>query len=99
MTKKAWQDWQERVNETTNITLYKPLIKRYNEGNVWAYILFTDKYDGKLMKITFNGDFVEIIIERIKDVIKGSTIKQYYTVIEHITLNREDIKNVVYKNK
>ena len=54
MTKKFWQDWQNRANTTDAIVLFCTR----NDGTIWPGA--RRKISGAIQSVSFNGNFVEI---------------------------------------
>ena len=90
MTKKFWKDWQNRIGETTNILLR---IAVFNPNNGACYCRSILGNEDKILKASFHGDAVDLIIER------HWTRKGHYVVEnEYLTLNRTEIKNIEFNN-
>ncbi len=89
MTKKFWNDWQKRIGETKNIWLFS---KYYGNAFYGSYVLNTDD---RLIKATFHGDAVDLIIERHTRVIDWNTrsLKQHVEN-EYLTLHRNEIATI-----
>ena len=91
MTKKYWADWQKRIGETKNIYLFS----KYH-GNTFygSYVLNTND---RLIKATFHGDAVDLIIERHNKVIDWHTrsLKQHVEN-EYTTLHRNEIASIEF---
>ena len=91
MTKKYWADWQKRICETKNIWLFS----NYH-GNAFygSYVLNTND---RLIKATFHGDAVDLIIERHNRVIDWHTrsLKQHIEN-EYLTLHRNEIASIEF---
>ena len=68
MTKKFWDDWKKRIGETNYIALYRSIIVNgeiYNRWNLLNHIYADDR----IVKATFNGDSVDLVIEKFSWVI------------------------------
>ena len=91
MTKKFWADWQKRIGETKNIYLFS----KYH-GNAF-YGLYVLNTNDRLIKATFHGDAVDLIIERHHTVIDWNTrsLKQHVEN-EYKTLHRTDIASIEF---
>ena len=103
MTKKFWNDWQNRIGETKNICLF---LKHYNYskgnkifayyGKKWGGIL--NDYNGeKILKAEFHGDAVDLIIERHKWVFGVNCNDHFHIENEYLTLHREEIASIEFK--
>lgn len=95
MTKKFWEDWQNRIGETDNIIILRPFI---HNGVYFRRRLIDTASGSKLMKATFNGDTVDLVIELHTSVFD----KDLWGFKEHIenvylTLRRKDIKTIYFK--
>lgn len=93
MTKKFWKDWQNRIGETKNIYLRTCV---FNKNNVkWYYHnVLSNLYDkDKILKASFHGDAVDLIIERYWYVDGHWHIEN-----EYLTLHRNEIKTIVFIN-
>lgn len=93
MTKKFWKDWQTRISETKNIWLFS---KYYGNAFYGSYVL---KLNDRLIKATFHGDTVDLIIECHTSVIDRNThsLKQHVEN-EYLTLHRTEIANIEFIN-
>ena len=91
MTKKYWADWQKRIGETKNIYLFS---KYHGNAFYGSYILNTND---RLIKATFHGDEVDLIIERHNEVIDWHTrsLKQHVEN-EYTTLHRTEIASIEF---
>ena len=91
MTKKYWADWQKRIGETKNIYLFS---KFHGNAFYGSYVLDTDD---RLIKATFHGDAVDLIIERHTQVIDWNTrsLKQHVEN-EYKTLHRNEIASIEF---
>ena len=98
MTKKYWNDWQKRIGETKNI--YKFWF--YNGGGKRkSFNGELNELDGDiLLKATFHGDAVDLVIERHRIVFDYRTRSLRHNVEnEYLTLHREDIASIEFKEK
>lgn len=85
MTKKYWNDWQKRLGETKQIYLCYP--KR---------LLYSDKGE-RILSYKFNGDTVDLVIQRKRYVSDNKPPYYHYHVEnEYITLNRVDIASIEF---
>lgn len=91
MTKKFWNDWQNRIGETKNIWLFS---KYYGNAFYGLYVLNTDDH---LIKATFHGDAVDLIIERHKWVFGVNCNDHFHIENEYLTLHREEISSIEFK--
>lgn len=97
MTKKFWADWQKRIGETKNI--YRFYKYKYSDGKIylskWPGSLLNS--DDKLIKATFHGDAVDLVIERHNTVIDWNTcsLKQHVEN-EYLTLHRDEIATIEF---
>ena len=91
MTKKFWADWRNRIGETKNIWLFS---KYHGNAFYGSYVLNTDD---RLIKATFHGDAVDLIIERHNRVIDWNTrsLKQHVEN-EYLTLHRNEIASIEF---
>jgi len=102
MTKKFWNDWRKRVGETKQIYLvYEFFGQKIN--NLWCargllgYCLDDDGHD-KIISVKFNGDTVDMVIERKRYVTDLSSRRgyHYHTENEYVTFNRKDVITVEF---
>ena len=91
MTKKFWADWRNRIGETKNIWLFS---KYHGNAFYGSYVLNTND---RLIKATFHGDAVDLIIERHNRVIDWNTrsLKQHVEN-EYLTLHRNEIASIEF---
>ena len=91
MTKKFWADWQKRFGETKNIWLFS---KYYGNACYGSYVLNTND---RLIKATFHGDVVDLVIERHNRIIDWHTrsLKQHVEN-EYLTLYRNEIASIEF---
>jgi len=91
MTKKFWADWRNRIGETKNIWLFS---EYYGNAYYGHYVLDTDDH---LIKASFHGDTVDLIIERHTEVIDWHTrsLKQHVEN-EYLTLHRNEIASIEF---
>lgn len=91
MTKKYWNDWQKRIGETKNI--YKFWF--YNDG--FKRKLFNGELNAlagdKVSKAYFHGDAVDLVIEKWHNTFS----KSIHVYNEYITLHREEIASIEFK--
>lgn len=92
MTKKYWLDWQKRIGETKNIELFS-----YHLGRKMKLHLLLNR-DDRLIKAKFNGDTVDLVIERHMMGLNSWTI---YTHVEneYRRIHREEISNIIFKRR
>lgn len=91
MTKKYWADWQKRIGETKNVYLFS----KYHGNAFYGSYLLND--NDRLIKTTFHGDAVDLIIERHNRVIDWNTrsLKQHVEN-EYLTLYRNEIASIEF---
>ena len=91
MTKKFWADWQKRIGETKNIWLFS---KYHGNAFYGSYVL---NNNDRLIKVSFHGDEVDLVIERHNTVIDWHTrsLKQHVEN-EYTTLHRTDIASIEF---
>ena len=93
MTKKFWNDWQKRVGETENISLNVCIFNK-NNGRYYYHSVLSHLYgDDKILKASFYGDVVDLVIER-----HGWGNGHHTVENEYLTLNRTEIKNIEFIN-
>ena len=91
MTKKYWADWQKRIGETKNIWLFS---KYHGNAFYGSYVLNTND---RLIKATFHGDAVDLIIERHNEVIDWHTRSlRQHVENEYLTLHRNEIASIEF---
>ena len=90
MTKKFWKDWQNRIGETKNIELNYCV---FNKNNARCYCHSVLGKEDKILKASFHGDAVDLIIER-----HGWGNGHYTVENEYLTLHRTEIKTVKFNN-
>lgn len=92
MTKKFWADWQKRIGETTQVRVYS--------GYSWSGYASAHRLlntNDRIIKATFHGDAVDLIIERHTEVINWSSrSRQQHVENEYTTLHRNDIKTIEF---
>lgn len=95
MTKKFWEDWQNRIGETDNIIILHPFILN---GVYFRRRLIDTASGSKLIKATFNGDTVDLVIELHTSVF-NKDLWVFNERIENVylTLRRKDIKTIYFK--
>ena len=96
MTKKFWADWQRRIGETKNIQKFYKF--EYSNGTIHiskSYGKILNDKD-KLIKATFHGDAVDLIIERHNWVISYIGADHWHIENEYLTLHREEIANIEF---
>lgn len=96
MTKKFWADWQRRIGETKNIQKFYKF--EYSNGTIHISKscgrILNDK--DKLIKATFHGDAVDLVIERHNWVISYTGADYWHIENEYLTLHREEIANIEF---
>ena len=99
MTKKFWKDWQNRIGETENISLNVCVFNKNNGRCYYHSILSHVNGDDKILKASFHGDAVDLIIERHTEVIDWNTrSRKQHIENEYLTLHRTEIKNIEFIN-
>ena len=93
MTKKFWKDRQNRIGETKDIELNYCVFNKNNARCYYHSILSHINGDDKILKATFHGDAVDLIIER-----HGWGNGHYTVENEYLTLHRTEIKTVKFNN-
>ena len=96
MTKKFWVDWQKRIGETKNIQKFYRF--EYSDGKIYlskSYCGVLNDKD-KLIKATFHGDAVDLVIERHNWVISYTSADHWHIENEYLTLHREEIANIEF---
>ena len=96
MTKKFWDDWQKRIGETYRIDLFDSVKvddKFYNRWNLLSHAFADDK----IIKATFNGDSVDLVIEQHRWVI--SSPSHMHTENLYVTLERANIRTIEFNRK
>ena len=91
MTKKYWNDWQKRVDQTKDIYLfiiYSDGYKHKRFGGMLSHL-----YGDRLLKADFHGDAVDLIIERWH----RTSTRAMHVENEYLTLHREEIACVKFK--
>lgn len=93
MTKKFWYDWQNRIGETKNIELCSFIINKNND-RIYYHSVLSDIYGkDKILKASFHGDVVDLIIERHRWGNGHNVVEN-----EYLTLHRTEIKNIEFIN-
>lgn len=93
MTKKFWKDWQKRIGETENISLVSFITNKNNGRTYYHSVLSKVCGDDKILKASFNGDSVDLVIER-----HGWGNGHHTVENEYLTLHRTEIKNIEFIN-
>ena len=91
MTKKFWKDWQNRIDETEDIKLN---ICVFNKNNARCYYnsVLSQVYNDKILKASFHGDAVDLVIERY-----GWGNNHNIVENEYLTLRRTEIASIKFK--
>lgn len=97
MTKKYWADWQKRIGETKNIELCSFITNKNNGRTYYNSVLSNVHGEDKILKASFHGDAVDLIIERHNEVIDWHTrsLKQHVEN-EYLTLHRNEIESIEF---
>lgn len=92
MTKKFWKDWQNRIGETENISLNVCIFNK-NNGRYYYHSVLSHAfgYDDKILKASFNGDAVDLVIER-----HGWANCHHIVENEYLTLHRTEIDSIKF---
>ena len=93
MTKKFWKDWQNRIGETKNIYLGTCVFNK-NSERWYCYCILSTLYEDKILKTSFYGDAVDLVIERHRYVDGHWHIEN-----EFLTLHRNEIKTIKFIKK
>ena len=93
MTKKFWKDWQNRIGETVNISLNICVFNKNNGRCYYHLVLSHVNGDDQILKASFHGDAVDLIIER-----HGWGNGHHTVENEYLTLHRTEIKNIEFIN-
>lgn len=95
MTKKFWNDWQKRIGETKNIYTFSCTFEGQPRNGYKHRILSNDK--DRLIKATFYGDAVELVIERHTTVFNRAAWGFHEHVEnEYTTLHRNEIASIEF---
>lgn len=90
MTKKFWKDWQNRIGETKDIELNVCVFNK-NNGRCYYHSVLSSVYNDKILKTSFHGDVVDLIIER-----HGWGNGHNVVENEYLTLHRTEINNIEF---
>ena len=94
MTKKFWKDWQNRIGETKDIELNSCVFNK-NNGACYYHSVLSQVYNDKILKASFYGDAVDLVIERHREKLNFKTrSRQMVVENEYLTLHRTEIKNI-----
>ncbi len=93
MTKKFWNDWQNRIGETKNIYLNHWITNPKLDRTYYHTLLSNVHGEDKILKASFNGDSVDLVIER-----HGWGNGHHTVENEYLTLNRTEIENIEFIN-
>ena len=93
MTKKYWKDWQKRIGETKNIYLFWIHPDGYRR-KLYGGVL-SELNGDVLLKANFHGDAVDLVIEKWHNTFS----KSIHVYNEYITLHREEIASIEFKEK
>jgi len=92
MTKKYWADWQKRIGETKDIELNVCVFNK-NNARCYYHSVLSQVYNDKILKASFHGDSVDLIIERHSWGNGHNVVEN-----EYLTLHRTEIKNIEFTN-
>lgn len=84
MTKKFWNDWQKRIEETDQIYL--------DSFGWWAILNPGDQ----ILHADFDQDAVQLTINKLCRKLCGFNIHSYYVIVKEI-YNRTNIKTIKFK--
>jgi len=93
MTKKFWNDWKKRVNETYRIDLFESVEINGEFYNRWN-LLNHSFVDDKIIKANFNNDSVDLVIEQYRWV--SSSPSHLHKENLYVTLKRANIKTIEF---
>lgn len=96
MTKKFWNDWKKRIDETYRIDLFESIKVNgefYNRWNLLCHAFADDK----IIKAKFNGDLVDLTIKQYRWV--SSSPSHLHTENLYVTLERTNIKSIEFNRK
>ena len=93
MTKKFWNNWKRRINETYRIDLFESVKINGEFYNRWNLLNHTFA-DDEIIKAMFNGDTVDLVIKQYRWV-NGSP-NHLHTENLYVTLERTNIKSIEF---
>ena len=93
MTKKFWKDWQNRIGETKNIELHSFITNKNNGRTYYHSVLSNIHGEDKILKATFKGDIVDLVIEK-----HGWGNGHHIVENDYLTLSRTEIDSIIFKN-
>ena len=96
MTKKFWNDWKKRVDETYRIDLFESVEVNgefYNRWNLLSHAFADDK----IIKAKFNNDSVDLVIEQHRWV--TSSPSHLHSENLYVTLERLNIKSIEFNRR
>ena len=96
MTKKFWNDWKKRVNETYRIDLFESVEVNGNRYNMWNLLCHAFA-DDKVIEAKFNNDSVDLVIEQHRWVI--SSPAHLHKENLYVTLKRTNIRTIEFNRK
>ena len=96
MTKKFWNNWKNRLGDTKQIYLCRQKTKWSDYENNLRYSkrLLNDYIGERILSYKFNGNTVDLVIERKRYVDDGHFNWHYNIENEYITIKRKDIVSV-----
>ena len=89
MTKKFWNDWQCMIGETSDIVLGGSVCNPRNGHTYYNHILYTYFGEDRILCVDFNGDSVDLKIERHNWANGHCIVEDGY-----LTLDRNDISTI-----
>ncbi len=96
MTKKFWKDWQKRIGETKDIELNVCVFNK-NNARCYYHSVLSQVYNDKILKASFHGDAVDLVIERHTEVIDWNTrSRKQHVENEYLTLHRNEIASIEF---
>jgi len=96
MTKKFWKDWQNRIGETKDIELNVCVFNK-NNGACYYHSVLSSVYNDKILKASFHGDVVDLVIERHREKINFKTRSgQMVVENEYLTLHHTEIASIEF---
>lgn len=98
MTKKFWNDWKARIGETEQVYLCPKYGWLKGCNDLFYADRLLDLYKGeRILSHKFNGNTIELVIERKIYVEDGIFGWHYDVQNECVTIHRKDIVSVTFK--
>ena len=99
MTKKFWADWQKRIGETKEVWRWIKWVDKYNIHMEFATKQMSNyEYPNRFISFDFSKDKVDITYEVLNRVM-DSNGGHNHSEIHKITLHRNDIKTIKFKDE